>query len=172
MARIIPTDILSHWNTRVEGLQQSSKDFYDEVERNLAAHRLDDVKIEHVTLGEGGIFASKRDYLQVRRSEHVFHVCAAPYGNGFFVSSWLGQIESELWARLAAVRFLGAFVRFFRSLLKPMTYYTIDTAEMFHSVVHGSVTKALDTVLTARSMRLLTEGERKPVMRDFLGRVA
>ncbi len=170
MARVIPTEVLSHWNKRVEGLQQSSKEFYDEIEKNLEAHRLKDVKVERITLGEGGIFASSRDYLQMRRSEHVFHVCAAPYGNGFFVSSWRGEVESGFWSWLASIRYIGTLVKVIRSFVKPMTYYRIDTMQMFHSVVHGSVTDALDAVLHARGLRALTEADRKPVMRDFLSR--
>ena len=171
MSLIKPTEVLSHWNNMVEGLQQSSDQFYNEIETNLGAHQLKDVSTERVTLSEGGLFSAKREYLQVKRSENVYHVCAAPYGNGFFVSSWLGEFERGFWAWLASLPYIGAVVRLFRSFLKPLTYYRIDTAQMFHSVVHSSVTKALDSVLKAQGKRELTESERKPVMRDLFARL-
>lgn len=170
MSLKLPNEVLSHWNTMVEGLQQSSNEFYSESDRNLAAHQLRDVKTERVKISEGGPFSANREYLQIRHSDFVYHVCAAPYGNGFFVSSWLGEFESGFWAWLASIPYVGAVVRFFRSFLKPMTYYRVDTAMMFHTVVHASVTKALDSVLKARGMKELTELERKPVMKDLFSR--
>ena len=91
MSRADPTTNISNWNTHVAGMQQSSAEFYREVERLIGVHHLKDVKQERVDIKEGGIFSSKREYLQVRRDEFVFHVCAAPYGNGFFISWWFGS---------------------------------------------------------------------------------
>jgi hypothetical protein len=171
MSLKLPTTVLSHWNNMVEGLQQSSNDFYLEAAVNLEKHQIKDVKMERVTLAEGGIFSSKREYLQIRQKEFVYHICAAPYGNGFFVSSWLGELESGFVAWLCSIPYLGAIARFFRQFSKPLTYYNIDTAQMFHSVVHASVTAALDSVLQARGMRAMTEAERKPVARDLFDRM-
>ncbi len=165
-----PIDVLSRWSTMVEGLQQSSREFYTETTSNLAEHQLKDVRTEHVTMSEGGVFSAKREYLQIRHRDFVYHVCAAPYGNGFFVSSWLGQTENGFVAWLASIRFIGPIVKLFASFFKPLTYYKIDTAQMFHSVVHGAVTKALDRVISAQGKRALTEAERKPVMRDLFDR--
>lgn len=163
-----PNIILSHWNQLVPGLQQSAQEFYGAIESFLSLHNLKDVKIERVTFAEGGMLSAKREYLQIRRSSHVFHVCAAPYGNGFFVSSWLGQVESGFFAWLATLPFVGWI---FERFIKPLTYYKIDTAMMFQSVAHGSLLAALDAVTEARGLRALTESERKPVMRDFFSQI-
>ena len=40
---------------------------------------------------EGGLLSAKRLYLRVIRKEHVFDICGAPFGNGFFFSWWLGE---------------------------------------------------------------------------------
>lgn len=168
MAHVAPTTILSHWNQMIPGLQQSSQDFYGAVEGFLATHDLKNVKLERVSLAEGGIFSAKREYLQIKRSEHVFHVCAAPFGNGFFISWWLGQIESGFWAWLASLPVVGALLQRF---VKPLTYYKLDTALMFQSVTHGAVLEALDDATKARGLRALSESERKPVMRDFFAHV-
>ena len=168
MAYVNPTTILSHWNQMIPGLRQSAQEFYGSVETFLAPHDLKNVKLERVNLSEGGLLSAKREYLQIRRGEHVFHVCAAPFGNGFFISSWLGQVESGLFAWLASLPFIGWF---FQRFVKPLTYYKIDTALMFQSVAHGAVMEALDGITQAKGLRSLSESERKPVMRDFFAQI-
>ena len=168
MGHAKPTEILSHWNNRIEGMQQSSQEFYGEVERVLLTHNLKDVKAERVSIAEGGLFSSKREYLQLKRGEHVFHVCAAPYGSGFFVSWWLGRIESGLWAAIAELPVIGLLASRF---LKPITYYKLDTAMMFQSVIHQAVLAVLDGLTNEKGIRALSESERKPVMRDFFARI-
>jgi hypothetical protein len=167
MGRIIPTSVLSHWNHHESGLQQSAAEFYGEVERRLGAEGISDIKMERVKLSEGGLLSANREYLQVRRGDHVFHVCAAPFGSGFFVSWWLGETESGFWAWLAGLPYVGGFFGFLRGVTKPLTYYKLDTGFMFQSVTHGAVTSALDELLEGKGMRALAETERKPVMRDF-----
>lgn len=164
MAHVAPTTILSHWNQMIPGLNQSAQEFYGSIESALALHDLKNVKLERVNLAEGGLLSAKREYLQIRRGEQVFHVCAAPYANGFFISSWLGQVESGLFVWLASLPFVGWF---FERFVKPITYYKIDTAMIFQSIAHGAVMHALDSITEQRGLRALTESERKPVMRDF-----
>ena len=103
MATVTPTTIISHWNHMYPGFDQSSNEFYRAVEAKVASENLKEIKVERITLSEGGIFSNKREYLQVRRQSHVFHVCAAPYGKNFFVSWWLGEKESGLWAWIATI---------------------------------------------------------------------
>jgi hypothetical protein len=168
MGHIVPTTIISHWNQRIEGMQQSSADFYAEVERVIGSEGIDGIKTERVNISEGGLFSSKREYLQVRRGEYVYHICAAPFGSGFFLSSWLGSVESGLWAMIAGWPVIGYFAQKF---LKPLTYYKIDTSLMFQSVAHSAVLRVLDSLTSAKGLRALTEDERKPVMRDFFSQV-
>ncbi len=168
MGHAKPTEILSHWNTRVDGMQQSSHEFYGAVERTLDTHSLKDYKTERVNISEGGIFSSKREYLQVRRADIVFHICAAPYGNGFFLSWWLGRIESGFWAWISDIPVIGMLAQNF---LKPLTYYKLDTAAMFQGVVHSVVLEVLDGLTTEKGIRALAESERRPVMRDFFARL-
>ena len=172
MGAVKATSIISHWNHMTGGITQSSNEFYGEVERGLAVHNLKDAKLERVNMSEGGIFSSKREYLQVRRGDLVFHVCAAPFGNGFFISWWLGEIESGLLAALAEIPYLGGIVGLFRNVTKPRTYYKVDTALMFQAVTHDAVLGALDAVINAKGVRALSETERTPVMRDLFRRLA
>src|SRR2546425_8503203 len=125
MSAVAATSFLSHWDHMFQGMQQSSNEFYGQIEQHIAAHNLKDAKLERVNLAEGGIFSSKRQYLQVRRGDHVFHVCAAPFGNGFFISWWLGAIDKGFFSKLPII---GVLIRDF---VKPLTYYKVDTALMF-----------------------------------------
>ena len=168
MAHANPTTILSHWNQLIPGLEQSAQEFYSAVEAALTPYNLKSVKFERINLSEGGLLSAKREYLQIRRGEHVFHVCAAPFANGFFISWWLGQVESGLWAWLASLPFIGMIVQRF---LKPLTYYKIDTAMMFQSVTHGALMQTVDGITEAKGIRGLTEAERKPIMRDFFAQL-
>ena len=60
MSRVEPTSIISHWNQRIEGMQQSSDAFYTEVERVIASEGIEGVRMERVSISEGGFFSSKR----------------------------------------------------------------------------------------------------------------
>jgi hypothetical protein len=155
MGAVATTSTLSHWDHMFQGMQQSSDEFYTRVEQYLALHNLKDTKLERVKFSEGGIFSSKREYLQIRRGDHVFHLCAAPFGNGFFVSSWLGAVKRGLFSRL----------------FKPLTYYKVDTALMFQSVTHGAVLATLDEITTAKGLESLVFMERRPEMRDLFTRL-
>ena len=155
MAAVATTSILSHWDHMFQGMQQSSDEFYGRVEQYLALHQLKDAKLERVKFSEGGIFSSKREYLQIRRGDHVFHVCAAPFGNGFFVSWWLSAVKRG----------------FFSRVFKPLTYYKVDTALMFQSVTHDAVLATLDEITNAKGLQTLLFLERKPEMRDLFARL-
>lgn len=165
-------EILSHWDHIVPGLQQSSKEFYDTVDEFLKEHHLQDAKIERVSIAEGGMLSAKREYLQVHRKDHVFHICAAPFGNGFFVSWWLGEVRSGFWAFLTRIPYIGWMFAILANMLRPLTYYRVDTALMFQSVTHGAVLGALEKVIDAKGMRSLTDLERKPIMRDFFAQLS
>lgn len=163
----LPTSILSHWNHRFDGMDMSSNEFYGSVTDLLNGQHLGDIKMDRVNLSQGGLFSSKREYLQVKRKEHVFHICAAPFGNGFFVSWWLGELESGVWAMLTRIPYLGVLFGLIHNVARPMTYYRMDTALMFQSVTHAAVLESLDKVTEAKGLRALSELERRPTMKDF-----
>lgn len=171
MGATAATTLISHWDHMFAGLQQSSSDFYSAVDGVLKAHHLADTKIKRVTIHEGGIFSARREYLEVRRKAHIFHICAAPFGDGFFVSWWLGEKRSGFWALLTLIPVVGRVFAFIADHVSPLTYYRVDTALMFQSVTHSAVLEALDHVTNQSGNRGLSDLERKPVMRDFFGSV-
>lgn len=52
-------------------------------------------------------------------------------------------------------------------MFKPLTYYRVDTALMFQSLIHGAVLEVIDDMTKGNGLRALSESERKPHMRDF-----
>lgn len=157
-------EVISHWSKLVDGLQVSPKDFYTQVESAIGKRNVPGASISRVALAEGGLFSSSREYLRVTRKDCYYDICAAPFGNGFFVSSWLLREISGIFAILAALPIFGAF--FFR-FIKPLTYYQVDTADMFQSAVHTAVMEVLDAQVKAKGLREISEAERKPVLREF-----
>jgi len=164
---IQPSTQLSHWSTMVEGLEASPKGFYDRVEKVLEEKLVPDLVVSRVQWKEGGLLSAKREYLQVKRFGHVYHICGAPFGNGFFVSSWLGEVQGCLSRILSVFAFLSDIIPF---LDRRATYYQIDTAMMFQSLTHSAVLAVVDEFTKAKGLRTLSELERKPVMKDFLTR--
>jgi hypothetical protein len=79
----------------------------------------------------------------------------------FFVSH-LGKPEADDF--ILQLPLLGPlYEQFFR----PITYYRIDTSEMFQQAVRKVVMDVIDQVTEGGGVRPFTELERKPVMRDF-----
>jgi hypothetical protein len=210
--------VISHWYQLFEEFRTSSLDFYSDVEKAIRRREVPDVSTTRIELKEGGAFTAKREYLRVTRRRHAFDICAAPFGTGFFFSSWLtetparsgpliailvalgcllswgvladqfGFLEgSFLWLVLVALTFwvVGYFVRkgtwdiedallevpglgaLYDRLFKPATYYRLDTALMFQQSIHNAVMEVIDGLRKTKGLRMLTDMERKPIMRDF-----
>jgi hypothetical protein len=140
-------------------------EFYAQVEAAIDRRQVPDARQERIHWREGGPLSPKREYLRVRRREHVFDICAAPFGNGFFVSWWLGEFRGCL-AALAEIPWLGLFLQ----RLRPVTYYRVDTALMFQESVHHAVLEVVDQLTEAKGLRALTEAERKPILREIFRR--
>jgi hypothetical protein len=79
-----------------------------------------------------------------------------------FIVSHLGRPEAD--DVILQLPLLGPlYERFFR----PITYYRIDTSEMFQQAVRKAVMEVIDQVTAGGGLRPFTELERKPVMREF-----
>lgn len=79
----------------------------------------------------------------------------------FFMSRLGNQDADDFIMSLPLIGSL--YVRFFR----PITYYRIDTSEMFQQAVRTAVMEVIDQITAAKGVRALTEMERKPVLRAF-----
>lgn len=159
-----PNAIISHWSTMIENLAASPKEFFSSLEEAINRKQMEKIKFSRVTWSEGGMLSAKREYLRVKRKDHAYDICGAPFGNGFFVSSWLGDFESGILGKLFAIPIIGGLLE---RMLKPLTYYRIDSALMFQSLVHSAVLEVIDNMTKAKGLRALSESERKPEMRNF-----
>jgi len=54
-------------------------------------------------------------------------------------------------------------------IFNPLTYYLLDTAQMFQDAAHSAVMEALDQVTEGKGVRAMTELEREPVMYELPG---
>lgn len=165
MTKAQDLQIISHWNTMIEGLSASTKAFYEQLESALQGKEMAGIRTGRVFHKEGGLLSANREYFEVRRNDHVFHICAAPFGNGFFISWWLGQRQRGLTGLLLMIPIIGPlFARF----VAPLTYYKIDTAMMFQSLTHSAVLSIVDGLTANHGIRGLSETERRPTVRDLL----
>lgn len=144
--------VVSHWHYSVENLSASALSFYKEIERVLQAKQVD-VKAERVNWREGHIFSAKREYLRLTYEKYVFDICAAPFGQDFFWSWWMGT-KPRFLESLPYVGFI------FRRLVKPDTYFSEDTRKMFEETVHRVVVDVVSGTLTTASMSPLTNAEK------------
>jgi hypothetical protein len=65
-------------------IQYNPEIFYSEVEDILKEREIPDFEITRKTFSEGGYLAHNRLYLEIKRKDYVFHICAAPWGTDFF----------------------------------------------------------------------------------------
>lgn len=154
----------ARWYQLIEGLQDSSQRFYASVEEAVKKRNIYDVKISRVDYRESGIFSAKREYLRVKWKKYIFDICAAPFGNGFFISWWLGSSPSKIMALIYMIPFFGPLlVRTF----KPETYYQLDSTAMFQESISRAVLEVVDDATEKNGLRSLSELERKPILQDM-----
>jgi hypothetical protein len=157
--------ILSHWHHLLENFSESSQSFYSKLEQAINKRKIPDVKISRIDYREGGIFSAKREYLRIKRKELRFDICAAPFGNGFFVSWWLGEKMSSFMSFFLVVPVLGPWLI---KTFQPATYYKKDTMLMYQELVHSGVLEILDCITKDKGLRALTELERKPILKSLI----
>lgn len=158
---------IAHWCCTLDGVQESAKEFYDAVEESIRNRRIPDVETSRVEWRQGGIFSDTRLYLRIHRKDYVYDICGAPFGDSFFVSTWLCQPPSFWIETLLGIPVVATLTRIFLALVKPQTYYQIDTAMMFLGATHAAVLESVDQVTSIAGARPLSEFERQPVLREL-----
>ncbi len=86
-----PTNVISHWDQLIENFQASSLEFYGELEKAIHTRLVPQLHYARIEHKEGGLASANRLYLRMHRGKHVFDICAAPFGTGFFVSWWFTE---------------------------------------------------------------------------------
>ena len=157
----------SNWNTLIDNFKYSSKDFYKLLRAELWSHGIEDIKISGVNFKESNLFSSNRLYLEVKWKGIEYYVCAAPFGDGFFISWWMFSNKSPFQKIISGIPFVGSFLE--RSFF-PDTFHVYDTSSMFMTYAQESVLKIIDNITKEQGIKGLSELERKPLMRDLFKR--
>lgn len=161
------TEVISHWNTLIENFQTSPQQFYQAVDRAIQRRQIPNARTDRISFKEGHLLSARREYLRIScKKDFYFAVCGAPFGTGFFISWWLLEPPAGCLAALFAPFPVLSLIA--RALVKPWTYYRLDTAMMFQTATHSAVMEVVDSITAAQGVRGLTEIERKPIMRQLL----
>jgi len=160
-------ELLNHWNVLIPNLSYSSEAFYQTLKERMLAQEIEGLNISVVTYFVGGILSHKRRYLRLTYDDFKYEVCAAPYGKSFFVSYWMQSHENRFAYACSRIPFIGKFLV---RLFFPVTYYRVDTSDMFHALVHQHVLEMLDTIMDSEKLEKLSENQRIPTLKNIFDR--
>lgn len=148
--------VLSHWQTNLGNLQFSSQSFYNQVTQTLMTHKPPNATSSVVSLKEKGIFSASRDYLRVKTGNLVYDICAAPYGNDFYISYWFYETAGAMRQIFQNTK----FGNFLEDRASRKTFYQADEEGMFSSTVHNAILETIDAIVKEKGIRPLTDIER------------
>lgn len=160
-------ELLNRWNVLIHGLHYSSKDYYQKLENILKKENVTGLEITTKNISTGGILSSKRLYAHISYDGFVYEVCAAPFGNSFFVSYWMSGADSKLKNALARIPLLGKRIV---NIFYPETYYRADTSAMFHTLLHETIIALTDEIAEEHNAERLSDNQKIPVMKDIFKR--
>ena len=154
-----PITIKSHWQTFLDGFAVPSAELYAAITAGLAERQITKVAVTEESFLESHIISDKRAYLRVTQNEYIFYICAAPYGTGTFISSWLCIKDENFMNKIPILSKLMGKDR------NNKTFYQMDTEAMFQEAVHATVLSAVSSMTLAKGMRGFTELEKQ--FKDF-----
>jgi hypothetical protein len=159
------TEAIGNWSHLFPDMQLDPNSFYELVEKILHEKQVPEFYSRKITLSEGSLLSHNQLYLEVSRGDYIFHICAAPWGTGFFFSWWVRQKMSDIDQLLILIPFVGSRIVKMRQY---QSYYKLDTDSMFRKSVHQCVLAAIDSLTTAKGLRGLSELERTPDVRSMI----
>ena len=129
------TEVITHWSTLIQDFQYSPQQFYHSVTEAIARRQIPNATIGRTQFRESHLLSAKREYLTIHcKTDFYFAVCAAPFGTGFFISYWqLQPPDGCLVSLFSPFPILSGIAQ---ALVKPWTYYRIDTVTMFQTATH------------------------------------
>ncbi len=160
-------ELFSHWNTLIDGLSYSTNITYNRIETKLHERKITGVSYKLQNKLTGNIFSVRRMYLVIDWQEFRYEICASPFADSFFVSYWLSIRQSWFKSFIVRIPLLGWVISklFFR-----VTYYKIDTANMFHSLVQDCIMNVIDEISKEHDIEPLSETQKAPIMKDLFNR--
>jgi hypothetical protein len=146
----------TRWPVLIKDLKFSSDEFYTVIEKNITARNIPDVSYKRVKFFTTGLLSAQRVYFRISRKRLTYDVCAAPFGNQFFVSSWFGT-------RLPFFFEIPIIGKILEWWLSPKTYYQHDSNSMFMQTVTQCIQEAVDEMIDQQSLKGLTEDQKKTI---------
>jgi len=131
--------------------QLSAQEFYARLQEIIESENMPNVKFGRVKYNEFHALSALREYFRVSYRDDIFDICVAPFGNGSFVSYWLGEPKKRLkelaqkMAFKAGEKLLEDFER--------TTRYEIDTRTAFKSIVKDCIKKAIEENTEGQGVR-------------------
>lgn len=147
----MPSEAIHGWNHSIADFNYSTEEFYKQLEAKIKERGLPDVKTRTRNISQGGMFSKNRMYFEASRKDHIFHVCAAPFGKDYFFSWYLRVKLSPIQELLSKIPIIGAY---FTAKLTTQTYYQRDTENMFKQSIHNAITDTIDDILEPKGKRL------------------
>ena len=157
----------SHWNVLLDGLSYSSQETYKRIEDYLSTKSIKGISFKTAFKSTSHIVSSPRQYLIIDWRDFRYEICAAPFADSFFVSYRMNIRESGGKIFVSRIPFIGWIAEkyFFR-----VSYYMIDSANMFNSMVHNCIVDIVDEISKEKNVPALTEQQKIPVMDDIFKR--
>lgn len=156
----------SQWSQLIPSFKYSTKEFYDLLHKAISDNQIDNIKLKIVSETKGGALTNSRAYYRIRWEEYDYYVCAAPFGDGFFISWWLFNKQRKREKIVSSIPVIGTRLLHF---FFPKTMYRLDTAGMFMTYCQSTILKVVDEITKDSGVRL-SESERKPVLKDIFKR--
>lgn len=144
----------AHWHHLFEKPEFSPQEFYAQLGKFLGERHIPQSAISKVVYSEGGLLSKNRDYIRITYKQSVFDICAAPFGAGFFVSWWLGDIVWSWNSFWRSIPIIGFFVRG-----RNKTFFELDTEIAFKDTVSRCVRQAIEALSAEKGFRMLSEQE-------------
>ncbi len=158
------SEAIGNWNHLFPNMNYDASEFYNSVESLIKSKQIPMLYTSKVILREGTFLSNGRLYLEIRRYDFKFHICAAPWGTDYFFSWWVRKNYDELDIVLLLIPFVGDWLVKKR---QHQSYYKLDTEAMFRKSVHESVLEVIDQITTAKGIRL-SDVERNPHTRRVI----
>ena len=89
-------EIVTHWSALVENFNMAPQEFYALLEQAIQLRQIPECKVGYVAWKERGILSAQRLYIRLVRDRYYYDCCAAPFGTGYFFSSWLCMYPRHL----------------------------------------------------------------------------
>ncbi len=144
-------NIHSRWHTSFD-FQLSVKDFYESVEEAIRNTGVNSISIDCVQYSTSShVYLSQREYLQVRREDQMFLICAAPFGKGFFVSWWMGKPINFIEDLITRIPKVGPAIA---AYMYRKSFYEMDTDSMFRDCISNCVKEIVNKMTNEHGTRL------------------